>query len=241
MHIAPISKKSKSEQVYEFIVDQISNGEWPPKSRLPNETELASMFGVSRGSIRGAISLLSGQGVVSVRQGEGTFVNEVLPETYLGQMLQMVIMDTPAYLEIQEFRRVMEPMIAYIVAGNATQDALDSLCACVSRQRAAQDKEDMSAYLELDMEFHSRLAESTGNGLVIKQMQMVQDLLRRAMYHTGSLSGYRDGVEYHQEILNSLVSRDANGARDLMLRHIDNNIILLTKKGVTATAEKTKH
>ena len=227
MTIEPITKKSKSEQVCEFILEYVSSGEWPPKSKLPNETQLAEMFGVSRVSIRQAVSQLTGQGVLDVRQGDGTYVNEVLSQDYLGRMLQMVVMDTPSYLEIQDFRRIMEPMIAYAVALQATDEMIYRLRDCIKKQQDAMENNDLKAYLAEDSEFHNLLAECTGNGLIVKQMHLVQDLLCRAMEHTGMLSGYTDGLEYHIRICNSLAERDADGARDHMLCHINNNIQLV--------------
>ncbi|GAB4478823.1 MAG: phosphonate metabolism transcriptional regulator PhnF [Anaerolineales bacterium] len=58
------------------IRDMIESRAIPPGSRLPNELELAEVMGVSRGTVRAALSLLQQQGLLWRRQGIGTFVSE---------------------------------------------------------------------------------------------------------------------------------------------------------------------
>jgi GntR family transcriptional regulator len=47
----------------------ISDGTYPPGSRLPSENELAERFGVARSTIRHALALLGEDGVVASHQG----------------------------------------------------------------------------------------------------------------------------------------------------------------------------
>lgn len=59
------------------IREMIESRAIPPGSRLPNELELAEAMGVSRGTVRAALSLLQQQGLLWRRQGIGTFVSEM--------------------------------------------------------------------------------------------------------------------------------------------------------------------
>jgi len=54
----------------------INNKTLEPGARLPNEIELAEVTGVSRGTIRAALSLLEQQGLIWRRQGLGSFISE---------------------------------------------------------------------------------------------------------------------------------------------------------------------
>jgi GntR family transcriptional regulator len=56
------------------IIDRISNGSWPPGSRLPSEDSLVQEFAVSRTTIRAAIQSLVQRGLVEMRRGKGTFL-----------------------------------------------------------------------------------------------------------------------------------------------------------------------
>lgn len=65
---------SLTEQVRQHIKALIVEGEFDD-GRIPPEVELAERFGVSRTTVRDALSRLEHEGVVVRRQGAGTFVN----------------------------------------------------------------------------------------------------------------------------------------------------------------------
>ena len=62
------------EEVKQKMLEQIKNGIWTPDSMLPNELEVAAMFGVSQGTVRRAFRELVAQGILVRYQGRGTFV-----------------------------------------------------------------------------------------------------------------------------------------------------------------------
>lgn len=70
----PIRQPSLADQVYEIIVNGISNGTYPPGSLLPSENRLAERFNVSRPTIRAAFARLVERGYVKRQRGVGTFV-----------------------------------------------------------------------------------------------------------------------------------------------------------------------
>jgi GntR family transcriptional regulator len=65
---------SLAEQVFEHLQSQIESGVYPPGSQLPTENELQEAYGVSRTTIRDAISQLQAAHLVRREQGRGTFV-----------------------------------------------------------------------------------------------------------------------------------------------------------------------
>lgn len=69
-------RRTLFEEVSERIGGLISKGKWHPGEMLPNEVELAGMFGVSQGTMRRALKMLVDTGVLVRRQGKGTFVAE---------------------------------------------------------------------------------------------------------------------------------------------------------------------
>ncbi len=66
---------SLTEQAKSHLKRRILNQEFE-EGRIPSEATLASELGVSRTTIRDALSRLEQEGVVVRRQGAGTFVNE---------------------------------------------------------------------------------------------------------------------------------------------------------------------
>lgn len=71
-----------SDQIYERIFGLIVSGEFPEKSKLPTEVELADRLKVSRTIVREALARLRDEGFVISRQGAGTFVQRQKPEKF---------------------------------------------------------------------------------------------------------------------------------------------------------------
>src|SRR5579862_5247857 len=76
MEIDPKNPLPLYAQVEAAIETSISNGEFAPGSRLPNEADLADRFAVSRTTVRQTVQNLIRRGFVEIRRGKGTFVTQ---------------------------------------------------------------------------------------------------------------------------------------------------------------------
>jgi GntR family transcriptional regulator len=74
-------------QIAEGLLDRIESGELVPGDRLPPERELAEMLGVNRMTLRRALSMLDSQGLITRRQGDGTYVAEPKIEREAAQLV----------------------------------------------------------------------------------------------------------------------------------------------------------
>lgn len=74
-------------QVSEQIRHRIVRGEWPPHYRLRSEPELAVELGISRGTLRRALSTLIRDGLLVQVRGRGTFVTSTTLEPSIAQKL----------------------------------------------------------------------------------------------------------------------------------------------------------
>jgi len=63
-------------QLKNLIIEKIENGEYPPETKIPSEQELCEMFGISRPTVRQAISELTNSGYLYKEKGKGTFVSK---------------------------------------------------------------------------------------------------------------------------------------------------------------------
>ena len=70
----PSSSTPLYKQVYTILKSRIANGELKPGDKIPTENELIQEYGVSRITIRAAISELVEDRVLERAQGKGTFV-----------------------------------------------------------------------------------------------------------------------------------------------------------------------
>jgi GntR family transcriptional regulator len=72
-------------QLSELLEQEIVSGRWRPGLRLPSEPAIAEHFGLSRTTIRQALGRLEQEGLIQRRKGQGTFVAESQPRTWLLQ------------------------------------------------------------------------------------------------------------------------------------------------------------
>src|SRR5262245_33032024 len=85
-----------TDQAIESIKQMIVSGELGPGDRLPREAELAERLGLSRNSLREAVTALSLVRVLEVRQGDGTYVTSLDPELLLETMAFVVDLHSDA-------------------------------------------------------------------------------------------------------------------------------------------------
>lgn len=85
----PAVRRRLPQEVAEQLRDAILDGRYRPGDKLPPERELAAQFGVNRTSVREAIKVLEGLGLVSVRQGDGVTVQPLVDASLdlLGPMI----------------------------------------------------------------------------------------------------------------------------------------------------------
>jgi Bacterial regulatory proteins, gntR family len=77
---------NKKDAIYQQLKSRISSGKYPPESRLPKEVDFAKQLGVGRVTLRSALDMLLGDGMVKRVPGKGTFVatyNEIKARRFL--------------------------------------------------------------------------------------------------------------------------------------------------------------
>ena len=71
--IASLSRNPLYLQLAQAIEKEIAKGRWPLNKAIPSETQLATDFGVSVGTVRKALDILSDRGRLVKKQGSGTY------------------------------------------------------------------------------------------------------------------------------------------------------------------------
>lgn len=84
------ASRPQYREIAERLQAEILAGQWPLGSRLPPEKQLAETLGISRFTIREALSLLEDKGLVSRKRRAGTIVTATrLPEVMVQQLSSM--------------------------------------------------------------------------------------------------------------------------------------------------------
>src|SRR4051794_19809608 len=75
--LSRIERNPLARDVAARLIGLIVNGVWSPGDRIPSERQLADLLGVSRTTVREAISLLAAMNLVEKQAARGTFIKEL--------------------------------------------------------------------------------------------------------------------------------------------------------------------
>jgi GntR family transcriptional regulator len=110
------------DQVLNIIRRRIFNDYYAGDNRLPSENDLAAELGVSRATVRSALTILETEMLISRRQGDGTYINERLLNTTnnLGKILEFT-----KHIEASGFKPSIKPL--YLVHKTASMEEAKAL------------------------------------------------------------------------------------------------------------------
>ncbi|MBB4813471.1 MULTISPECIES: FadR/GntR family transcriptional regulator [Pseudomonas] len=191
-----------------------------PGDALPSQRELAVQLGVSRASLREALSSLSALGVVSVQPGKGVFV-QTAQEPPAGFAWPFAAQATP--LEIFQLRYALEGFAAGLAAVTLTIEALDSLEDNVEAMRHVLKAGDFEAAARLDFEFHQRILLASGNRAMVSILSASAEVFLESQ----KLPFIRperamETWQEHRKILRALAQRNSAAAQKTMQQHVRN-------------------
>ncbi|MCI8531395.1 MAG: FadR family transcriptional regulator [Lachnospiraceae bacterium] len=218
MEIKPIRRTSISDQVCMQIKQLILDKDWKPGEKIPSETELAELFGVSRVSVREALLKLSAIGLLESRFSGGNYVRELGADIYLNAIIPTAYVSSNSLLEVLEFRQVMEAKVAGLAARKATPEDVERLEAI--QQEMVREAGSLETFSEADLRFHIELARITQNSLLVACMELIRDVLGENMQKLVSQRGYDSGINDHRQILEAIRENDERKATLLMDSHM---------------------
>ncbi len=224
--LSSIKNQALTERIEERLFQYIRNNHLQVGAKLPNEYELASHFGVSRGTVREAVKLLVSRGVLRVKHGSGTYVASLFPLHTNPLGLDAVEDRMQMALDLTDVRLMLEPEIAALAALHRTEEEAAQLAVyCDDVRRKIEAGED---YLVEDMRFHSYLATCSHN-MVVEPLMPIIDAAVISIANITRKELLSMTIDTHLEILNSVIDRDPQAARAAMSVHLDMNRIFIRK------------
>ena len=235
--IRPIKKTRIAEEIADRIRVLILDGTLPPNRPLPGERLLATRFGVSRGSIRDAFRLLETIGLLETRHGHGTFPRELDVDRLVTPLASILAYRSDLREELLDVRRMFEPAVARAAAVRASDEDLADLQRILETQRRKLAAGG-SAIVE-DTAFHAVLARATGNRVVMRIMETLNNLLIESRKLTLKQKGRPErSIAGHEAVVSALRRRDAEAASQAMKTHIDQIAELLRHAAVPRAAKR---
>ena len=218
MSIMPIVAPRLYQRIAEEILRLIDGGSFKPGQRLPAERELAVQLGVSRSSLREALSSLEMAGRVEIRLGSGVYVLKAAR-----RRARPVAAAQTSPFDVLRARLLVEPEAAALAARHAGATQVKALERIFARLSVAM-RADM-ALPEADREFHVAIARAGGNSaieMVVASLwaQWIHPLNARMAELFVTRSHKHDSIEEHRAVLHAIRERNPAAARQAMRRHL---------------------
>ncbi|WP_261818102.1 FadR/GntR family transcriptional regulator [Vibrio gallicus] len=202
-------------QVARQIARKILSGELDEGQKLPCETDLCEVFGVSRTALRESTKLLSAKGLIVSKPKVGT---RICPRTqwhFLDPQLLEWIEDLednqPFLSQFLGLRKAIEPEACALAAINATVEQRKELSKHFQKMSDAAHAINYDEWTINDHEFHKTIFLATGNQFYIPFSNILSAIFKRFL--GDSVVGGNFCLEEHQAIYNGIMSGNAAQAR----------------------------
>jgi GntR family transcriptional repressor for pyruvate dehydrogenase complex len=221
MEVKPIKKVSTASKVFDSLYEMIVSGQFKRGQKLPAQEELARQFGVSRNTLREAMNKLYAMGLLSSHQGIGTVVESPNPGGYLSALSGQFLLDTLSVREFIEARICIELTAVRLAVRRADRQDIKHLLKIIDRQKLAFENNDAEEFTRQDAAFHMGLTQLSGNRVLMKFLQTIQDMLYRFIGEVVQLPGaISDAMRFHRQVTEAIAARDVELAEREIVSHL---------------------
>jgi GntR family transcriptional repressor for pyruvate dehydrogenase complex len=209
-----------AEHVVAYVRGLIERGELKPGDRIASERELVQAIGVSRPSVRAGLRSLAAMGVVTTRQGAGTFIMAGPPALVNEPLGMLAALHGVTREELFEVRRVLEVSSVALAAQRATGEQLAAMSDEITGMYASLDEP--QEFLRHDVRFHRTVAAGSGNVVLSALIEMVASLHyeQRRVTIERARNELRSEADVHRRIYHAIRSRDPDASRTAMDEHL---------------------
>ncbi|MGB9668864.1 MAG: FadR/GntR family transcriptional regulator [Anaerolineales bacterium] len=241
--LSPIKQQKVYLQIVNQFVDLIEQGEFKSGMQLPPERQLARYLGVSRSSLREALTVLQMLGLVETVSGEGTFITGKPGEAIKNYLNNVNVGESP--FVIIQARKAIEPSIASLAATQRSESDLKRIADVLAWIESDHSEEHVlgDIFSEGDREFHLEIAKATANPIVISIQEMFHSLMGQELWltlmrHTSfSTPGrWEEAFQEHRGIFDAIKQGDARAASHLMKNHLQRVEKIMIEADLISTA-----
>lgn len=215
--------RKSSEEVADYLREQIISGVYMPGARLPSLRELGETLGVGQSTVREALSSLKTLGLITMKQGEGTFVTRHDPEEVISAFESLRPSTRQEVIELLEVRKIIESGTVRLAAARRTDVELGQIVEALQEMKQALPTGDLG--YEADWKFHYAVAAASHNQTLTTVMLSISETMERLLkasrlelYRTKGVPEalYREHVDIYEAIRN----QNAEQAEQAMLSHL---------------------
>lgn len=228
------SDRQSASTAAESIANQLTDSillELAPGQSIPSEAELAARYEVSRLTIREAVKMLVGRGLLDIGRGRRAVVREPDSAVFAGMLVSIVRNDPKGLFDMIELRMAMETLSAGLAAKRASRAGLQAIDGAMESMRrfaaeaTSEEAEAEARFHEADLQFHEAVAMASGNRVIAFIFEAMARPLRESfvMSRRGQTlrgAGRDETLTAHQAILDAIKAGNQRAAVEAMREHL---------------------
>ncbi len=172
--------------------------------RIPKEADLMEQFGVSRNTLREAVRALVHVGLLSTRQGDGTFV---VADSPLGPVLQKRLSSSSA-IEMLEVRHALEREAVMLACERRTEQQLATMDRYAERCEQYRANRQIERFVDVDMQLHQTIVAAAGNPLLVDLYQHLFERIQMSIMSTTEVDDNGHDHTGHRNLIAAIRKRD---------------------------------
>ena len=214
--LRPVPRTRLYEHLVQSLLEYIKVNGLTSGDRLPAERELAAQLGVSRNSLKQAFVVLEVQGLVDIRQGDGTYLRRIDVQV---EPVEVLLDRKQRLPDILDAREAIETKLAELAAVRRTNEDLQAMAAALEAMHASTSAGDLG--VEGDRQFHAAMA-TAGHSRILHDMYAalapsISEARQESLRQPGRP---QQSLEQHQQILEAIRKGDGAQAAEAVRHHV---------------------
>lgn len=212
-----------------YFADEILEGRLKRGDQIESDRELAKKLNVGRSAVREALKVLDVLGMIDIRLGQGTYITSRETNFFSVPLSWSLFLDGTQVKSILQVRGALELRAVQLAAQCEDKNKLDKLTDIYYRmQKTFQESKDtdnlqhaLQETLNADIEFHTCIAECSGNPIILSMLTTIRNFLKRVS-GTGMVDSeqLQAVVEEHQKLYGAIISGNVDAATQTMTKHL---------------------
>ncbi len=215
-----------SDRIAHQIETMIADGGLQAGERLPAERQLAERLGISRPSLREALKKLASKGLLTTRQGGGTYVQKSLDAGISDPLLALLQQQPESRFDVLEVRHALDGQAAYYAALRATdEDRYRIQKAYEHMLDLHHNSDDPLDEALADAAFHLSITEASHNIVLLHVMRSLFTVLQKSIKHNLDKlytipKVFEPLSRQHEALMRAVITGDPEAARHAAQDHM---------------------
>ena len=224
LDLGPINVPKAGDVLAGVLREKILEGQLPEGSALPTERDLCTQSGLSRATVREALRILEGEGLIATRTGRNGGSVVVRPDaTTIERSVSIFIRGQRLrFTAVLETRSAIEPASARFAAMHRDEDDIKAMEKAHLRLEQASKAGDIPGYVRANLDWHVEVVRASHNELLIAFISAIA----QSVYVASDVEGFNSPdvrqavISAHRRVIDAIVARDGEAAARRMERHV---------------------